>query len=132
WGEEAAEERGELGGGQLARRCGRVADVAVRQEGARGGEDDARERARGARGERHDAARAGGERDLEQPAEVAEVARVGDELRQVGLAARRDEARRAIGELDRADGEPSRHRSRLSPGVRAVKRAGWTKLPPTP
>src|SRR5439155_18482 len=52
WGEEAAEERGELGGGQLARRCGRVADVAVRQEGARGGEHDARERARGARGER--------------------------------------------------------------------------------
>jgi len=51
---------------------------------------------------------------------------------QVRLAARRDEARRAIGELDRANGEPSRHRSRLSPGVRAVKRAGWTKLPPTP
>src|SRR5207247_393076 len=55
-----------------------------------------------------------------------------DQRLQVRLAARRDDARRAIGELDRADGEPARHRSRLSLGVRAVKRAGWTRLPPTP
>src|SRR5439155_17302060 len=83
-GEETTEERGELGYRELARGGGGVADVAVRQEGAGGGENQARERARGARGERHDAARAGEERDLEQHAQVAEVARVGDELRHVG------------------------------------------------
>src|SRR5437016_2045022 len=98
----------------------------------------------GARGENHGAAAGAEAREQRRQRLRARIlAQVGAQLDQVGaggadqrlqvrLAARRDDARRAIGELDRADGEPPRHRSRLSLGVRAVKRAGWTRLPPTP
>src|SRR5438445_690307 len=98
----------------------------------------------GARGENHGAAAGAEAREQRRQRLRARIlAQVGAQLDQVGaggadqrlqvrLAARRDDARRAIGELDRADGEPARHRPRLSLGVRAVKRAGWTRLPPTP
>src|SRR5207302_3188583 len=98
----------------------------------------------GARGEDHGAATGAQAREQRrQRLRARLLAQVGAQLDQVGavggrerrelrLAARRDDARRTIGELDRADGEAARHRSRLSPGARAVKRAGWTKRRPTP